>query len=286
MFSSSNGLRLVAVAVALIVAVLTGAATGLISGAPDCPAVPASTVASTAPATAPSTANGAGIGDPVGGGDRPEQPPKQPPATTGAQLVQAAQPACTKQEAFGVTAAATAFVGALLVGAALLLLLLLSTRGGPRQVQVPVAARGAGTNGAKGPAEQDRRALVQACIYVRDRVTSKALGDRLGAALAEAGVTTLEPTGVRFDPAHHEAGGAAPATDPALIGSIAAVEVPGYLDRDGRVLRAPIVTVYQAARNPGGPTGAHPTVPQNPAQNPAQNQQHATSPQPRREQPR
>ena len=80
------------------------------------------------------------------------------------------------------TAALTAFVGALFVGAALLLLLLLSSRGGPRQVQVPVAARG------NGPADADRRALVQACIYVRDRVTSKALGDRLGAALQEAGV--------------------------------------------------------------------------------------------------
>ncbi|MFC5002912.1 nucleotide exchange factor GrpE [Dactylosporangium cerinum] len=272
MFSSSNSLRLVAVAVALIVAVLTGAATGLISGAPDCPAVPASTA--TTPPAAPTTASGgAGIGDSVGGGGAPEAPPKQQP-TAAAAVVQAAQPACTAREPFGVTAALTGFVGALLVGAALLLLLLLSSRGGPRQVQVPVAARGNGT----GPADADRRALVQACIYVRDRVTSKALGDRLGAALAEAGVKTLEPTGVRFDPAHHEAGGAAPATDPKLIGSIAAVEVPGYLDRDGRVLRAPIVTVYQAARNPGGPTGAHPTV-----QQPAQ---HTPSPQPRREQPR
>lgn len=274
MFSSSNSLRLVAVAVALIVAVLTGAATGLISGAPDCPA-PASS-ATTAPPPAPTTANGgAGIGDSVnGGGGAPEQPPKQQSTVaTPAAVQQAAQVACTAQEPFGVTAALTAFVGALLVGAALLLLLLLSSRGGPRQVQVPVAVRGT------GPADADRRALVQACIYVRDRVTSKALGDRLGAALQEAGVKTLEPTGVRFDPAHHEAGGAAPSNDPALIGSIAAVEVPGYLDRDGRVLRAPIVTVYQAARNPGGPTGAHPTV-----QQPAQ--QHTSSPQPRREQPR
>ncbi|WP_344504853.1 nucleotide exchange factor GrpE [Dactylosporangium maewongense] len=259
MLSSNNSLRLVAVAVALIVAVLTGVATGLLSGGPDCPAVPAQTAATTAPAPAPTTANGgAGIGDSIGGGGAPEAPPKQQPATHAAQVVQAATPACTTRETFGVTAAATAFVGALLVGAALLLLLLLSARG-PRQVQVPVTA---GHNGG-GPAEHDRRALVQACIYVRDRVTSKALGDRLGAALKEAGVTTLEPTGVRFDPAHHEAGGAAPSTDPALIGSIAAVEVPGYLDRDGRVLRAPIVTVYQAPRNPGGPTGAHPTVPQN-----------------------
>lgn len=277
MFSSSNSLRLVAVAVALIVAVLTGVATGLMSGAPDCPAAPAATSAATTPPPAPATGNGgAGIGDSLSGGGAPDQPPKtqQTQAQPAGQVVQAAPTACTSRETFGVTAAATAFVGALLVGAALLLLLLLSSRNAPRQVQVPAAARG---NGA-GPADADRRALVQACIYVRDRVTSKALGDRLGTALAEAGVTTLEPTGVRFDPAHHEAGGAAPSNDPALIGSIAAVEVPGYLDRDGRVLRAPIVTVYQAARNPGGPTGAHPTV--------QQPQQHQTSQQPRREQPR
>jgi hypothetical protein len=279
MFSSSNSLRLVAVAVALIVAVLTGAATGLISGAPDCPAVPAATAGpSTAPPAATTNAGrGPDVGDPVEGGGAPAQSPKPQP-TTGAVVAQAGQAACTDQEPFGVTAALTAFVGALLVGAALLLLLLLSSRNSPRQVQVPVAAHGGRGNGA-GPADADRRALVQACIYVRDRVTSKALGDRLGAALSEAGVTTLEPTGVRFDPAHHEAGGAAPSNDPALIGSIAAVEVPGYLDRDGRVLRAPIVTVYQAARNPGGPTGAHPTVPQH-------TQQQPSSPQPRREQPR
>lgn len=280
MSSSSSSLRLVGVAVALIVAVLTGVATGLMSGAPDCPAVPASNTATTAPAAGPTTAGGgAGIGDSVGGRNAPEQSPKQAVTTAAAQqVVQAATPACTTQETFGVTPALTAFVGALLVGAALLLLLLLSTRNGPRQVQVPVAAaRG------NGPADADRRALVQACIYVRDRVTSKALGDRLGAALQDAGVTTLEPMGVRFDPAHHEAGGAAPAADPKLIGSIAAVEVPGYVDRDGRVLRAPIVTVYQAARNPGGPTGAHPTVVQHTQPHPPQ---HSPSPQPRREQPR
>ncbi|WP_327001378.1 nucleotide exchange factor GrpE [Dactylosporangium sp. NBC_01737] len=273
MFSSSNSLRLVAVAVALIVAVLTGAATGLLSGAPDCPAAPATAAR---PDDRQRRRRHRRLRQRWR--RRPGQPPKQQPTTAAAPVgpvALAANGACTAQEPFGVTAALTAFVGALLVGAALLLLLLLSSRGGPRQVQVPVAARGNGT----GPADADRRALVQACIYVRDRVTSKALGDRLGAALQDAGVTTLEPTGVRFDPAHHEAGGAAPSNDPKLIGSIAAVEVPGYLDRDGRVLRAPIVTVYQAVRNPGGPTGAHPTVQQHA-------QQHTPSPQPRREQPR
>ena len=51
----------------------------------------------------------------------------------------------------------------------------------------------------------------------------------------------------RFDPAQHEAGGAAPSSDPAKIGTIAAVEVPGYADRDGRLLRVPVVTVYRSA---------------------------------------
>jgi hypothetical protein len=92
----------------------------------------------------------------------------------------------------------------------------------------------------------DRAALVRACIYVRDRVSSRALADRLGEALQEAGISTDEPAGDRFDPARHEAGSATPAEDPEQVGTVAAVEVPGYTDRGGRVLRAPIVTVYQA----------------------------------------
>jgi hypothetical protein len=105
---------------------------------------------------------------------------------------------------------------------------------------------GAPTSGA------DRAALVDACIYVRDRVTSRALAERLGGALRTAGVRILEPTGVRFDAAVHEAGGTAPTTDPAVAGTIAAVEVPGYADRDGRLLRAPVVTVYRISDNAHG----------------------------------
>jgi molecular chaperone GrpE (heat shock protein) len=81
-------------------------------------------------------------------------------------------------------------------------------------------------------------------VYVRDRATSKAIADVLGRSLQEVGVSTVAPVGARFDPAHHEAGGATPTTDPALAGTIAAVEVPGYVDR-GVVLRAPVVTVYK-----------------------------------------
>jgi GrpE len=102
-------------------------------------------------------------------------------------------------------------------------------------------------------------------------VTSRALADRLAAALRDAGVNVVEPVGERFDPARHEAGGATPTKDPTQTGTIAAVEVPGYVDRSGRVLRAPVVTVYQAgqgaapaqspaARAVNQPSGAYPTV--------------------------
>ncbi|GAA3298570.1 hypothetical protein GCM10020218_086510 [Dactylosporangium vinaceum] len=244
---SSNSLRLLAVAVALVIAVLTGVATGLLGGAPNCPA---QTVTASAPAV--DGAAGAAGAVKAGEGGTPEQPDGKATAPT---TLQAQSKACDAQESFGVKPALVAFVGTLFVGAALLLLLLLSTRG--RGGSAPVSA----PPGAGGQSDADRRALVQATIYVRDRVTSKALGDRLGAALHDAGVTTLEPTGVRFDPAHHEAGGTTPTNDPGLNGQISGVEVPGYVDRDGRVLRAPIVTVFQAARSAGGATGAHPTVP-------------------------
>jgi len=115
------------------------------------------------------------------------------------------------------------------------------------------AVPGGTARGSAGSGETERAALIQACIYVRDRTTSKALAERLGSTLRQVGVRTLEPSGVRFDPAQHEAGGAAPSDDPAKFGTIAAVEVPGYADR-GHVLRAPVVTVYQ------GPSRAEPTT--------------------------
>ena len=274
---SSNSLRLIAVAVALIIAALTGAATGLLSGAPDCPAT--TTVAPAA------SAAGSGLGG-KGDGSTPVAPESTATGAAGTGNTQVlTAPACTKQAAFGVKPALTAGVGALFVGAALLLLLLLSSR----RAATPAPARAPGSGGGSAQADADRRALVQASIYVRDRVTSKALGDRLGAALQEAGISTLEPTGARFDPAHHEAGGTTPSSDPALNGKISGVEVPGYADRDGRVLRAPIVTVYQSGRNAGSPTGTHPTVAQPTTRTGKQpgpaTGQHTTQ-QPRREQPR
>jgi hypothetical protein len=130
-----------------------------------------------------------------------------------------------------------------------------------RPIPVPTSGPPAPGSPARAPGsdprlDADRAALVRACIYVRDRVTSRALADRLAAALRDAGITVVEPVGDRFDPARHEAGGATPAVDPSLTGTIAAVEVPGYVDRTGRVLRAPVVTVYQAGSGGGGSAAA------------------------------
>jgi len=108
-----------------------------------------------------------------------------------------------------------------------------------------LTARPARTEPAAVPAgDADRGTLVQLCIYLRDRLTSTALATRLDQALNQVGVSTVEPTGERFDPSHHEAGGTLPTTDSKLVGTIATVEAPGYADR-GVLLRPPVVTVYQ-----------------------------------------
>jgi hypothetical protein len=135
-------------------------------------------------------------------------------------------------------AVVTALVGALAsAGAAVLVRAgrpAPATVGGPALVAPP----------RPGGPDPDRVGLVRACIYVRDRLTSSALAERLDRALREAGVCPVEPMGERFDPARHEAGGTVPAPDAALIGTVAAVEAPGYTDR-GVPLRPPVVTVYQ-----------------------------------------
>jgi hypothetical protein len=125
-------------------------------------------------------------------------------------------------------------VGALAAAAPLLALV---PAGAPRP-GAPVP-----TSPAPAP-DPDRASLVQTCIYLRDRVTSTALATRLDQTLAQVGVRPVVPTGQRFDPSHHEAGGALPTADDKLVGTIAAVEAPGYADR-GMLLRPPVVTVYQ-----------------------------------------
>ncbi|GAA2816093.1 nucleotide exchange factor GrpE [Saccharopolyspora taberi] len=90
----------------------------------------------------------------------------------------------------------------------------------------------------------ERATLIQLCMYAMDRARSTGVVERLSEGLDGIGVTALRPDGLRFDPAHHEAGGTMPTEDPALDGVIAETEVLGFADRD-RLLRAPIVTVYR-----------------------------------------
>jgi hypothetical protein len=280
---SPNSLRVLAGAAAAVLVLLTGIAVGLVGRAEECTPAPAPQQQTTAPSATPAPASptGGGVVDnnPGGGslggtvGSRPERsnPPAEQPAPTDAATTQppatqvaAPGPTCAT-ESFAATPALVALAGAAAAAAvAIGLLLAAGLRRPPMPVSGPPAAAGPSRvpPGADPRLDADRAALVRACIYVRDRVTSRALGDRLAAALRDAGVTVVEPVGDRFDPARHEAGGATPAADPSLTGTIAAVEVPGYIDRSGRVLRAPVVTVYQAGSGgAGSTTGQHTTIP-------------------------
>ena len=89
----------------------------------------------------------------------------------------------------------------------------------------------------------ERKSLVQLCLYALDRAKSPGVVERLEEGLAGVGVDAIRPDGVRFDPAHHEAGGTVATTDENLDGVVAETEVVGFSDR-GEVLRVPIVTVY------------------------------------------
>lgn len=253
---SSTSLRTVAATVAAVVALLTAIATGLLSTSQTCTntvvAAPSVTTAATNAAGGVGGVAPGGIGDlgtaSAGQGQRQAPPPKA--TTAPAQQAAPSSRTCQTESGFAVVPALVAFLGTVFLGAVLMLLLLMASRSrGGTAAPVSPAPR-APAVAAGGRAESERTSLIQAVIYVRDRVTSKALADRLGTALHDVGVEVIDPVGARFDPAHHEAGGSQPSDDPALVGSIAAVEVPGYADR-GRLLRAPVVTVYQAGRPSG-----------------------------------
>ncbi|OLF04564.1 hypothetical protein BLA60_40400 [Actinophytocola xinjiangensis] len=92
----------------------------------------------------------------------------------------------------------------------------------------------------------ERRSLVALCLYALDRARSAGVAERIEEGLAGVGVSALRPDGVRFDPAHHEAGGTVATADESLDGLVAETEVVGFSDR-GELLRAPIVTVYSNA---------------------------------------
>ena len=90
----------------------------------------------------------------------------------------------------------------------------------------------------------DRRTLVQLCLYALDRARSDGVAERIERGLAGVGVTPVRPDGQAFNPALHEASGTVPTDDPALDGVIAETELAGFTDH-GRLLRAPVVLVYQ-----------------------------------------
>ncbi len=225
---SSNNLRVIAAGIAAIVAVLTGIVAGVVGAQTGTCVQQVQSVPTEQP---PGQALGKGDGD------------------KGNATVVAESGTC--DSSFSVPTAAIGFLGAAIAGGVAVGLLFLSRGpaqpGGAASSSGPVPGAGGGDPGQARRLEQaeaERSSLVQTCVYVRDRATSKAIADALGRALQDVGVATVAPVGVRFDPAHHEAGGATPARDPAQAGTIAAVEVPGYLDR-GVVLRAPVVTVYR-----------------------------------------
>ncbi|THV33468.1 nucleotide exchange factor GrpE [Glycomyces buryatensis] len=113
---------------------------------------------------------------------------------------------------------------------------------GPGSGPIPVAQLADGARGAQ--ALTDRTALVEACIWMRDRATSPALAQHLDQAFGRVGVAPVDATGQRFDPAVHEAGSTVAARSAAEDGLVARTEIPGYTDR-GRLLRHPVVAVYR-----------------------------------------
>ena len=90
----------------------------------------------------------------------------------------------------------------------------------------------------------ERESLVQLCLYAMDRARSAGVAERLEEGLAGIGVAAIRPDGDLFDPAQHEAGGTVPTQDVTMDGVVAETEVVGFADR-GKLLRAPIVTVYK-----------------------------------------
>lgn len=77
---------------------------------------------------------------------------------------------------------------------------------------------------------QQRVALVEALIGLRDKLPSEALSAEAAQALAAAGIHEVRPEGVPFDPAHHRAVHQVSTDDPARHNTVASVERPGYSD--------------------------------------------------------
>ena len=97
--------------------------------------------------------------------------------------------------------------------------------------------------------QRERAALIELCLYARDRVASPAAAERVDAGLDGLGVTPLWPAVQPSDPWRREAAASVPTEDPALHGTVAETEVPGYADR-GVPVRPPVVSVYRRGTTP------------------------------------
>lgn len=131
--------------------------------------------------------------------------------------------------------------GSVLVAAVVTVVCSRSLTPAPVSGPVPDAAAG---EAALTQTVADRAALVDACVWMRDRATSPALASHLDQTFQKVGVAAVDATGQRFDPTVHEAGATVAAPGPAEDGIIAGTQTPGYTDR-GRLVRHPVVTVYR-----------------------------------------
>lgn len=90
----------------------------------------------------------------------------------------------------------------------------------------------------------EREKLIDLLLYARDRVSSPAVASRMDDGLSLLGIAVLSPqSGDRFEATQHEASATVHTTDQTKVGTIAEVELAGYIDGD-RLVRAPLVTVY------------------------------------------
>lgn len=266
----TSHVRLIVAALTVVLAVFTGLVTGFVAGGPGCDQV----TTSPASASTPAKPAAASIGQPG-----VETEPSSPGFGIGNALTTSSAQA-TNCSGIEPLTALFGFVGALLTGGIVggVALFMPRTENEPPREQAayqpastwvgtatgshpvladPIGARGPAAPSSAAPGSpvtvapetrrltKERRTLVETCIYVRDRASSKAISDRLAWTLNEVGVVENRPTGERFDTARHEAGGTAPTDEQQLEGVIAAVEIAGYVDR-GQVVRAPVVTVYRA----------------------------------------
>jgi hypothetical protein len=92
--------------------------------------------------------------------------------------------------------------------------------------------------------DEERRALISACIAIVDGTSDERVAARIVQALERAGVERIEPRlGDPFDPARHKIEAISPVADPGSRGTIAAVIRRGYCDH-GRLVREADVLVF------------------------------------------